>query len=173
VSRAVVRYRTPVAAPRTPTPAEAPSTTPNTPARVTPPAGPVEKLSPLIAVLHTGESTRCTQNAVRWSPKELPRWTSNVADVARLSGGCSIPMSRGSPLAMLVILSELKVMLYERAVIKRALGLSFQYMKLENCSAAIEALRNVVRIKPDYTSAYQMLGSALVKQEGREEGRRV
>src|SRR5262249_14088503 len=76
----------------TPPPSQAPSAVPVTPARVTPPAGPVEKLSPLIAALHTGWSTRCTQNAVRWSPKELPRWTSNVVDVARLSGGCSIPI---------------------------------------------------------------------------------
>src|SRR5215470_13987726 len=44
---------------------------------------------------------------------------------------------------------------------------------LANGPAAIEALRNVIRIKPDYTSAYQMLGAALVKQEGREEARRV
>jgi predicted Zn-dependent protease len=52
-------------------------------------------------------------------------------------------------------------------------GLANDYMKLENWPAAIEALRNVIRIKPDYTSAYQMLGSALVKQEGIEEARRV
>ncbi len=48
-------------------------------------------------------------------------------------------------------------------------GLANEYMKLENWPAAIEALRNVIRIKPDYTSAYQMLGAALVKQEGIEE----
>jgi predicted Zn-dependent protease len=52
-------------------------------------------------------------------------------------------------------------------------GLANEYTKLENWPAAIEALRNVIRIKPDYTSAYQMLGSALVKQEGPEEARRV
>jgi predicted Zn-dependent protease len=52
-------------------------------------------------------------------------------------------------------------------------GLATEYMKLENWPAAVEALRNVIRIKPDYTSAYQMLGSALVKQEGLEEARRV
>jgi predicted Zn-dependent protease len=52
-------------------------------------------------------------------------------------------------------------------------GLANEYMKLENWSAAIDAFRNVIRIKPDYTSAYQMLGSALVKQEGIEEARRV
>ena len=44
---------------------------------------------------------------------------------------------------------------------------------LDNWPAAIEALRDVIRIKPDYTSAYQMLGSALVKQEGLKEARRV
>ena len=52
-------------------------------------------------------------------------------------------------------------------------GLANEHMKLENWPAAIEALRNVIRIKPDYTSAYQMLGSALVKQNGREEARRI
>ena len=44
---------------------------------------------------------------------------------------------------------------------------------MDNWPAAIEALRDVIRIKPDYTSAYQMLGSALVKQEGLKEARRV
>ncbi len=52
-------------------------------------------------------------------------------------------------------------------------GLANEYMKLENWPAAIEALRNVIRIKPDYTSAYQLLGSALVKHEGIDEARRV
>ena len=52
-------------------------------------------------------------------------------------------------------------------------GLANEYMKLENWSAAIESLRNVIRIKPDYTSAYQLLGSALVKQKGIEEARSV
>jgi predicted Zn-dependent protease len=52
-------------------------------------------------------------------------------------------------------------------------GLASEYTKLENWPAAIEALRNVIRIKPDYTAAYQMLGAALVKQGGPEEARRV
>jgi len=52
-------------------------------------------------------------------------------------------------------------------------GLASEYMKLENWPAAIEALRNVIRIKPDFNSAYQMLGATLVKQEGREEVRCV
>ena len=52
-------------------------------------------------------------------------------------------------------------------------GLANEHMKLENWAAAIEALNNVIRIKPDYTSAYQMLGSALVKQNGPKEARRV
>jgi len=52
-------------------------------------------------------------------------------------------------------------------------GLANEYTKLENWSAAIEALRNVIRIKPDYTSAYQMLGASLVNQGEREEARRV
>ncbi len=52
-------------------------------------------------------------------------------------------------------------------------GLANEYTKLENWPAAVEALRNVIRIKPDYTSAYQMLGAALVNQGEREEARRV
>jgi predicted Zn-dependent protease len=52
-------------------------------------------------------------------------------------------------------------------------GLANEQMKLENWPAAIEALRNVIRIKPDYTSAYQLLGSSLVKQKDHEEARRV
>jgi predicted Zn-dependent protease len=52
-------------------------------------------------------------------------------------------------------------------------GLANEYTKLENWPEAIEALRNVIRIKPDYTSAYQMLGAALVKQGEPEEARRA
>jgi len=52
-------------------------------------------------------------------------------------------------------------------------GLANEYLKLEDWPAASEALRNVIRIKPDFTSAYQLLGSALVKQEGPEAARRV
>jgi tetratricopeptide (TPR) repeat protein len=52
-------------------------------------------------------------------------------------------------------------------------GLANEYTKLERWPAAIEAFRNVIRIKPDYTSAYQMLGAALVNHGEREEARRV
>ncbi len=52
-------------------------------------------------------------------------------------------------------------------------GLANEYMKMENWPAAIEAFRNVIRIKPEYTSAYQLLGAALIKQEGHAEARRV
>jgi tetratricopeptide (TPR) repeat protein len=51
-------------------------------------------------------------------------------------------------------------------------GLPNEYMEMENWPAAIEALRNDVRIKPGYTSVYQMLGAALLKREGSEEARR-
>src|SRR5262245_22692115 len=107
------KFGEPVVAPSTPTLAEVVWITPITPAGVTLPAGPVEKLSPLIAELPKGAPVRCTQKAVVWVPKELPLWTSSVADVARLLGGCVNPMARGSPFAMLVLLSELKVMLLE------------------------------------------------------------
>ncbi len=52
-------------------------------------------------------------------------------------------------------------------------GLGNEYTKLERWPAAIEAFRNVIRIKPDYTSAYQMLGAALIHQGEREEARGV
>ena len=50
-------------------------------------------------------------------------------------------------------------------------GLGSEYIKVENWAEAISALRNVVRINPDYTAAYQMLGSALMSQGEREEAR--
>ena len=52
-------------------------------------------------------------------------------------------------------------------------GLGSEYVKVENWDEAVLALRNVVRINPDYTAAYQMLGSALMSQGEREEARRA
>ena len=52
-------------------------------------------------------------------------------------------------------------------------GLANEYSKLARWSEAAEALRQVIRIKPDYTAAYQMLGSALLSQGDHEEARRV
>ncbi|HVG31716.1 MAG TPA: tetratricopeptide repeat protein [Pyrinomonadaceae bacterium] len=52
-------------------------------------------------------------------------------------------------------------------------GLGSEYFKLEQWSEAVEALRNVLRINPDYTAAYQMLGSALASLGERAEARRV
>ncbi|HEY6188496.1 MAG TPA: tetratricopeptide repeat protein [Pyrinomonadaceae bacterium] len=52
-------------------------------------------------------------------------------------------------------------------------GLGSEYVKLEQWGEAVEALRNVLRINPDYTAAYQMLGSALLHQGEQEEARRV
>lgn len=52
-------------------------------------------------------------------------------------------------------------------------GLANEYSKLARWSEAAEALRQVIRIKPDYTAAYQMLGSALVNQGHHEEARRI
>jgi predicted Zn-dependent protease len=40
-------------------------------------------------------------------------------------------------------------------------GLGNEYFKLERWADAAKALREVVRLNPDYTAAYQMLGSAL------------
>ena len=52
-------------------------------------------------------------------------------------------------------------------------GLGSEYFKLEKWDEAILALRNVLRINPDYTAAYQMLGSALASMGEREEARRA
>ncbi|HEX8774356.1 MAG TPA: tetratricopeptide repeat protein [Pyrinomonadaceae bacterium] len=52
-------------------------------------------------------------------------------------------------------------------------GLGSEYVKLGQWNEAVEALRNVVRINPDYTAAYQMLGSALMSRGEREEARRA
>lgn len=52
-------------------------------------------------------------------------------------------------------------------------GLANEFTKLEKWAEAINAFRNVIRIKPDYTAAYQMLGSALTSAGNREEARQV
>jgi|ERR1044071_3196913 predicted Zn-dependent protease len=48
-------------------------------------------------------------------------------------------------------------------------GLASEYVKIDKWSEAADALRNVLRINPDYTAAYQMLGTALMKAGHREE----
>ena len=52
-------------------------------------------------------------------------------------------------------------------------GLASEYFKLERWADAAEALRNVVRFNPNYTAAYQMLGTALMKQGETDEARRA
>ena len=52
-------------------------------------------------------------------------------------------------------------------------GLASERIKLEEWKEAAEALRNVLRINPEYTAAYQMLGSALMSLGERDEARRV
>lgn len=52
-------------------------------------------------------------------------------------------------------------------------GLGSEYVKLEQWTEAVEALRHVLRINPDYTAAYQMLGSALASLGERDEASRV
>jgi len=43
-------------------------------------------------------------------------------------------------------------------------GLGSEYVKLEDWAKAARALSRVVEINPDYTAAYQMLGTALMNQ---------
>ncbi|MGH9945217.1 MAG: tetratricopeptide repeat protein [Pyrinomonadaceae bacterium] len=52
-------------------------------------------------------------------------------------------------------------------------GLASEYLKLERWPEAEDALRRVVRLKVDFTAAYQMLGTALLSQGRVEEARRV
>jgi len=52
-------------------------------------------------------------------------------------------------------------------------GLANEYSKLERWAEASEALRQVINLKPDYTSAYQLLGSALLQQGQTAEARQT
>jgi predicted Zn-dependent protease len=44
-------------------------------------------------------------------------------------------------------------------------GLASEQFKLENWVEATKSLRQVVSLNPDYTAAYQMLGTALAKTD--------
>jgi Flp pilus assembly protein TadD len=50
-------------------------------------------------------------------------------------------------------------------------GLANEYVKLERWQEAVDALRRTVALNSDYTSAYQMLGTALMSLEQREAAR--
>ncbi len=50
-------------------------------------------------------------------------------------------------------------------------GLANKYVKLERWPEAVDTLRRTVALNSDYTSAYQMLGTALMKMDQREEAR--
>ena len=52
-------------------------------------------------------------------------------------------------------------------------GLGNEYLKLGRFTDAVNALRQVVRLNPDYTAAYQMLGSALMSDAQPDEARRT
>ena len=52
-------------------------------------------------------------------------------------------------------------------------GLGSEYFKVERWSEATDALQKVVQLNPDYTAAYQMLGTAFLTQGKLEEARRV
>jgi predicted Zn-dependent protease len=52
-------------------------------------------------------------------------------------------------------------------------GLASEYLKLERWTDAASALGNVLRLNPDYTAAYQMLGTALMQSGAHEEARRA
>ena len=50
-------------------------------------------------------------------------------------------------------------------------GLANEYVKLERWPEAVDALRRTLELNPDYTSAYQMLGTALISLGQRDEAR--
>ena len=52
-------------------------------------------------------------------------------------------------------------------------GLATEYIKLERWAEAGEALRRVISLKPDYTAAFQMLGTALFNLGDMAEARRI
>jgi cytochrome c-type biogenesis protein CcmH/NrfG len=52
-------------------------------------------------------------------------------------------------------------------------GLANEYAKLERWPDACAALRQVIRLKPDYTSAYQLLGTAPLQQGHSAEARQA
>jgi predicted Zn-dependent protease len=52
-------------------------------------------------------------------------------------------------------------------------GLANEYVKVESWAEATAALINVVRVNPDYTSAYQLLGTALANQGQMDEARQA
>jgi cytochrome c-type biogenesis protein CcmH/NrfG len=52
-------------------------------------------------------------------------------------------------------------------------GLASEYFKAENWSEAANALERVVQLNPDYTAAYQMLGTAHLNQGRPQDARRA
>jgi Flp pilus assembly protein TadD len=52
-------------------------------------------------------------------------------------------------------------------------GLANEYVKLERWQEAVDALRRTLALNPDYTSAYQMLGTALMNLDQRDEARLI
>ena len=50
-------------------------------------------------------------------------------------------------------------------------GLANEYVKLERWAEAVDALRRTVALNPDYSSAYQMLGTALMNLDQRAAAR--
>jgi tetratricopeptide (TPR) repeat protein len=52
-------------------------------------------------------------------------------------------------------------------------GVAAEYLKLGERSQAIDALRNVIRLNPEYTAAFQMLGTTLLETGEQDEARRV
>jgi predicted Zn-dependent protease len=52
-------------------------------------------------------------------------------------------------------------------------GLATEYSKLASWTEASEALQNVIRLNPDYTAAYQMLGTALMNLGDRDGARQI
>lgn len=52
-------------------------------------------------------------------------------------------------------------------------GLASEYFKAESWCEAAAALHRVIELNPDYTAAYQMLGTSLLNQGKPEDARRA
>ncbi len=48
-------------------------------------------------------------------------------------------------------------------------GLASEYVKLESWEEAVASLETVIRLKPDYTAAYQLLGTSLINLGRKDE----
>src|SRR5213593_2690507 len=86
------------------------------------------------------------------SPEEVPTSLSGSVESRRLSTNPMVQLKIEIFAAMLAEQPENAMIWY---------GLASEQYKLENWAEAAKSLRQVVSLNPDYTAAYQMLGTVL------------